>query len=68
VVGLRLDAAERELGRRGLEYYVYAEDKVIIRSNWTVCDQSSAPGGRVDEVELELYVDRFSCDLEDEDD
>jgi beta-lactam-binding protein with PASTA domain len=67
VVGLRLDAAERELGRRGLEYYVYAEDKVIIRSNWTVCDQSSARGGRADQIEVELYVDRFSCDWEDDD-
>ena len=46
VTGLRLDVAERELGARGLEYYVYAEDKVIIRSNWTVCDQFPAPGAR----------------------
>jgi len=68
VVGLRLDAAEEELGRRGLEYYVYADDKVIIRSNWTVCDQSPAPGGRVDDVEVELYVDHLSCDWEDDHD
>jgi beta-lactam-binding protein with PASTA domain len=68
VVGLRLDAAEAELGRRGLEYYVSSEDKVIIRSNWTVCDQSPAPGGRADDVEVELYVDRFDCDWEDDDD
>jgi len=68
VVGLRLDAAEAELGRRGLEYYVSSEDKVIIRSNWTVCDQSPAPGGRADDVEVELYVDRFSCDSEGDDD
>ena len=39
VTGLRLDVAERELGARGLEYYVYDSEKVIIRSNWTVCDQ-----------------------------
>ena len=68
VVGLRLDAAERELGRRGLEYYVYADDKVIIRSNWTVCDQFPPPGGRAATVEVELYVDRFSCDREGDDD
>ena len=67
VVGLRLDAAEQKLGRDGLEYYVYAEDKVIIRSNWTVCDQSPTPGSRADDVEVELYVDRLSCDLEDDD-
>ena len=68
VVGLRLDAAERELGRRGLEYYVYADDKVIIRTNWTVCDQYPAPGDRAKNIEVELYVDRFSCDREDDDD
>jgi beta-lactam-binding protein with PASTA domain len=68
VVGLRLDAAEDELGRRGLEYDVYADDEVIIRSNWTVCDQYPAAGDRAHDVEVELYVDRFSCDWEDEDD
>ena len=68
VVGLRLDAAELELGRHGLEYYVYADDKVIIRTNWTVCDQFPAPGDRVDDIEVELYVDRFSCDRESDDD
>jgi beta-lactam-binding protein with PASTA domain len=68
VVGLRLDAAEEELGRRGLEYYLYGDENVIIRSNWTVCDQSPAPGGRADDVEVALYVDRFSCDSEEDDD
>jgi hypothetical protein len=68
LVGLRLDAAEAELGLRGLEYYVSSEDKVIIRSNWTVCDQSPAPGGPADDVELELYVDRFDCEWEADDD
>ena len=68
VVGLRLDVAARELGRRGLDYYVYANDEVIIRSNWTVCDQYAAPGDRADDVEVELYVDHFSCDWEDDDD
>jgi beta-lactam-binding protein with PASTA domain len=68
VVGLRLDAAELELGRHGLEYYVYADEKVIIRTNWTVCDQYPAPGDRANDIEVELYVDRFSCDREDDDD
>ena len=68
VVGLQLDAAEHELGKRGLEYYVYSDDKVIIRSNWTVCDQYPAPGERARNVEVELHVDRFSCDWGDDDD
>jgi beta-lactam-binding protein with PASTA domain len=66
VVGLRLDAAERELGSRGLEYYVYSDDEVIIRSNWSVCGQDPSPGKRATEVDL--YVEHFSCDGEDDDD
>jgi beta-lactam-binding protein with PASTA domain len=68
VVGFRLDAAEHELGKRGLEYYVYSDDEVIIRSNWTVCDQYPTPGERARNVDVELYVDRFSCEWEDDDD
>lgn len=68
VVGLRLNAAEHELGKGGLEYYVYSDDEVIIRSNWTVCDQYPAPGERARNAEVTLYVDRFSCDREDDDD
>jgi len=63
VTGLRLDVAERELGERALEYYVYADDEVIIRSNWTVCSQYPEPGDRA--VEVELYVEHFSCDDDD---
>ncbi|HEV8603171.1 MAG TPA: PASTA domain-containing protein [Gaiellaceae bacterium] len=63
VTGLRLDVAERELGERGLEYYVYAGDEVIIRSNWTVCGQYPEPGGRP--AEVDLYVEHFFCDDDD---
>ncbi len=60
VTGLRLDAAERLLGARRLEYYVSSEDDVIIPSNWTVCDQYPEPGEPA--AEVELYVDHFSCE------
>lgn len=63
VTGLRLDIAEEELAGRGLEAYVYPEGEVIVRSNWTVCDQYPEPGDLADEVEL--YVDHFSCDDDD---
>ena len=63
VVGLRLDEADETLGERGLEDYVYAEDEVIIRSNWTVCSQVPGPGRRATTVEL--YVQHFSCDDDD---
>jgi beta-lactam-binding protein with PASTA domain len=63
VTGLRLDVAEEELGERGLDYYVYPEDEVIIRSNWTVCSQYPDPGELAGVVEL--YVDHFSCDEDD---
>src|SRR6266540_3403324 len=63
VTELRLDVAERKVGQRGLEYYVYADDEVIIRTNWTVCSQHPESGDAADE--LELYVERFSCDDDD---
>lgn len=63
VTGLRLDVAEDELGERGLEYYVYPEGDVIVRSNWTVCSQYPEPGELAGVVEL--YVDHFSCDDDD---
>jgi hypothetical protein len=63
VVGLRLDEAEETLGARGFEDYVYAEDEVIIRSNWTVCSQVPGPGRRA--AEVDLYVQHFSCDGDD---
>ena len=65
VVGLRLDVAESELVRRGLEPYVYQEDEVIIRRDWTVCGQYPDPGRRADEVEL--YIEHFSCEEDDDD-
>ena len=63
VVGLSLDEAEEKLGDRGLEDYVYAEHKVIIRSNWMVCSQAPGAGGRA--VAVDLYVEHFSCDGDD---
>jgi beta-lactam-binding protein with PASTA domain len=65
VVGLRLDVAERELARQELEYEVYSEDDVLIRRNWTVCGQYPGPGRGADEVEL--YIEHFSCEEEDDD-
>lgn len=63
VEGLRLDVAERVLGDRGLEYYVYPDGKVLISANWTVCDQYPAPGDPA--AEVELYVEHFSCEDDD---
>jgi hypothetical protein len=63
LVGLSLDEAEEKLGERGLEDYVYAEHKVIIRSNWTVCGQVPGPGERA--AAVDLYVGHFSCDGDD---
>lgn len=63
VTGLRLDAAERLLGLRGLEYYVSSDANVIIPSNWTVCGQYPEPGEHA--AEVELYVDHFACDDDD---
>jgi len=64
IVGLRLDVAERELVRRGVEYYVHREDEVIIRADWTVCGQYPDPGRRADAVDL--YVEHFSCETDDD--
>jgi beta-lactam-binding protein with PASTA domain len=63
LVGLSLDEAEEKLGERGLEDYVYAEHKVIIRSNWTVCRQVPGTGERA--AAVDLYVGHFSCDGDD---
>jgi beta-lactam-binding protein with PASTA domain len=65
LVGLRLDAAEDDLARRELEYYVDAEDEVLVRSNWTVCGQWPEPGSRASEIDL--YVEHFGCEEEDDD-
>lgn len=66
VTGLRLDDAERRVGEIGLEYYVYADDEVIIRTNWTVCSQHPAAGAPA--ADVELYVQHFSCEDDDDDD
>ena len=65
LVGLRLDVAEEDLARRGLEYYVDAEDEVLVRSNWTVCGQWPEPGSAA--AEIDLYVEHFGCEEEDDD-
>jgi beta-lactam-binding protein with PASTA domain len=64
VRGLRLDAAERELVARGLEYYLYG-DHVIIRTNWIVCGQDPDAGRRA--VAVDLYIEHFSCEAGDDD-
>jgi beta-lactam-binding protein with PASTA domain len=64
LVGLSLDEAEEKLGERGLEDYVYAEHKVIIRSNWTVCSQVPGPD-EAPAAAVDLYVEHFSCDGDD---
>jgi beta-lactam-binding protein with PASTA domain len=66
VTGLRLDIAKDELAEDDLANDVYEEGlgDVVIESDWTVCSQYPDPGSVADEVEL--YVERFSC--EDDDD
>ena len=66
VTGLRLDVAKGLLVEDDLAYDVYEEGlgDVVIESNWTVCSQYPDLGAAADEVEL--YVERFSC--EDDDD
>jgi beta-lactam-binding protein with PASTA domain len=65
LVGLRLDAAEEDLARRGLEYYVDAGNEVLVRRDWTVCGQYPEPGDRA--AEIDLYVEHFGCEEEDDD-
>ena len=66
VTGLRLDVAEDLLVEDDLGFDVYEEGlgHVVIESNWTICSQYPDPAAIADEVEL--YVERFSC--EDDDD
>ena len=54
-----LDEAEAELRSAGLGYEVNADDEILVRSNWQVCDQDPAPGEWARSVEL--YVDK-DCD------
>jgi len=66
VTGLRLDVAKDLLVEDDLAFDVYEEGlgDVVIESNWTVCSQYPDHGAIADEVDL--YVERFSC--EDDDD
>lgn len=52
--GKRLDVAERRLDSLGLEYERVGGGTfgIVVRSNWTVCDQQPRPGTRASEVTL----------------
>jgi len=60
VVGEQLDNAEDELGRLGFRFDAYPTDggPIVIRENWTVCDQY--PSGGESGADVELYV-RHEC-------
>jgi beta-lactam-binding protein with PASTA domain len=59
VVGQRLDVAQERLDERGLGYETIGGGAlgIVVSSNWTVCEQSPAPGVRATRVEL--VVDRW---------
>jgi beta-lactam-binding protein with PASTA domain len=52
--GKRLDVAERRLDSLGLDYERVGGGTfgIVVRSNWTVCDQQPRPGTRASEVTL----------------
>jgi beta-lactam-binding protein with PASTA domain len=60
VRGQRLDVAERRLDGAGLEFERVGGGAlgIVVRSNWSVCDQEPRPGARA--AKVTLVVDR-SC-------
>src|SRR5919199_5925863 len=56
VRGQRLDRAERLLGDQKLDWTERGADGlgVLVRSNWTVCEQRPAPGKLAGSVELSV--------------
>lgn len=59
VVGERLDLAEEHLKERRLRYREIGGGTfgIIVRSNWTVCQQEPAPGSQTT-ARVNLIVDR----------
>jgi len=55
-----LDEAEAELVQAGLGFEVVRDGVIVVRSNWTVCDQEPAPGEWG--ATVELYVERDCWD------
>ena len=60
VTGWRLDVAEDELERLGFRFEAYPTDdgSIVVRENWTVCEQY--PGGGESGASVELHV-RHDC-------
>jgi len=52
-----LDQAEAELRFGGLGFEVSADDEIVVRSHWQVCDQEPAPGEWARSVELYVSKD-----------
>lgn len=64
VVGESLDVAEDELERLGFRFETYPTDggPIVVRENWTVCDQYPTGGESGEGVELYVQHDCFDDD------